>query len=115
MHGSAAEEMEARGVYVADWTMDGHRVLYAVTSAGERLKKLIVLRPGVSEERAVRWFEEVLDRVDPPRPVLRLVPPSPPPRQIPVERIDALYRDASPVAAELWRRKRARLLGKDLH
>ncbi|NUO65332.1 MAG: hypothetical protein HOQ12_01840 [Gemmatimonadaceae bacterium] len=115
MHSNAVRETLERGVYRAPYQMNGCGVLFAVTSRGERLQKIVVLRPGVSEARAMRWLEEVLDRVDPPRPPLRLLPPTPPPRQIPVERIDALYRDASPVAAALWKRKRDRYRGNESH
>ena len=105
-----------RGVYRAPYRIDGCPVLYAVTSAGERFKKIIVLREGVSEERAVRWFEELLDRVD-PRPQLQLVtdkPASAIPKQIPLEEIEALYRDADPVARLLWALKKARMMGGTL-
>lgn len=100
-----------RGVYSAPYQIDGCEVLYGVTSAGQRTKKIIVLRPGVAKARAVRWFEELLDRIDPPRPPLKLVTAPPPLKQLTVEQLDALYRDANPVNALLWKRKRAKLLG----
>ena len=103
-----------RGVYRAPYSIDGFPVLYAVTSQGERLKKIIVLRAGVSEERAVAWFEELLDRVDPPRPALRLEPRSALPKQISIEEIEKLYRDADPVARLLWARKKAKMMGGTL-
>ena len=111
-----ADHQLPRGVYRAPYRIDGCPVLYAVTSAGERLKKIVVLRPGVSEERAVRWFEEILDRVD-PRPQLRLVPDQPPsalPKQIPLEEIEKIYRDADPIARLFWARKKARMMGGTL-
>ena len=119
MHSSTMPQPLERGVYKAWWRIDGHEVLYAVTSSGERVKRIIVLRAGVSEARAIAWFEEILDRIDPPRPRLELVTPAhvPPqapahaPKQITLEQLDALYRDASPFSAALWRRKRDRYRG----
>lgn len=102
---------EARGIYTAWYRIDGCEVLYAVTSAGERLKKIIVLRPGVSEERAIRWLEDMLDRVDPPRPALTLVKDEPR-RSLTPEEIDALYRDADRIRHMLWRRRRAAARGQ---
>lgn len=103
-------QQHGRGVLRARWTIDGYPVLYALKANGDRLKKIVVLREGVSEERAYRWLNELLDRLDPPRPQLHLVKP-PTPRQIDVARLDALYRDASPTAALFWQRKREIMAG----
>ena len=110
MESTAALAPLPRGIYRAPYLIDGCPVLLAVTSRGERLKRVVVLRAGVSESRATEWLETVLDRLDPPRPALRLVS-APEPRRITVEQLDALYRDASPVAAALYQRKRDRLKG----
>lgn len=72
---------EARGVYYAPHTIDGFRVLYAVKRNGDRLPRVVVLRPMVDEAAAVAWLEQQLDKHDPgPRLVLdRPAPPLPPP------------------------------------
>ena len=101
----------ARGVYKALYLLDGYEFLFAVKSCGDIHRQVIKLRPGVSEQMAFRRLTVLLDRID-PRPALRLVTPSPRPRQIPVEKIDELYRDANPVNAILWKRKRAALRGE---
>lgn len=66
-----------RGVFYGQGTIRGHRYLIAYTSTLERFcvggkPKVLILYPGVSHERAVRWFQQQLDRVD-PLPTLRLV------------------------------------------
>ena len=106
---------QGRGIYLAWFSMDGYPVYYAVTADGELLRKVVVLRPGIDRDTALLRLAALLDRVDPPRPRLELVrdaatPPSP--KQITLEQIDALYRDADPVARMLWRRKRASARGQ---
>lgn len=110
-----------RGVFKAWYRIDGHEVLYAVKANGDRLEKIVVLRPGVSEARAYTWLGQVLDRVDPPapppppRPRLQLVPDeAPKPKQLTVEQIDALYRDADPIRRLLWQRKKEEMARKGL-
>lgn len=110
MASAADSQIVERGVYKACYRMDGCEVLYAITSAGERLRKIVLLRPGVSETRAYLWLNDVLNRVDPPRPPLRLVPDQR--GQLSLEDREKLYRDADPVRAMLWRRNRRRNPGR---
>jgi hypothetical protein len=76
MRGSTAMQLEERGVYKAAHRYhDGNEYLYAIRRDGTRLKKIIVLLPGVSEPRAVAWLEQLLDREDPPGPRLVVAAP----------------------------------------
>lgn len=73
-----AAELEPRGVYYYRHTIDGCRALYAVKRNGDRLRirgrvKTIVLKPGISEEHAVAWLWQMLERLDPEPPPLTLV------------------------------------------
>lgn len=108
---SGVRERQGRGVYRAWFTMDGHPVFYAVTSAGEILKRCVVLRPGLDKDDQLMRLHALLDRVDPPRPRLALVKGEPR-RQITVEQIDELYRNADRISLMLWRRKRAAMRGQ---
>ena len=65
---------QERGIYAAWFTVAGHRVYYAVTSAGERVGE-VVIWPGVKKDLAVLQLEMMLDQMDPYRPPLRLVQP----------------------------------------
>lgn len=112
-----------RGIYKAPYLKDGYEVLVAIKANHDWLQDL-VLKPGITEDRGVRWLQQKLNRLDPPAPQLFLVPAvpaassaalpartAPPvPRQLTVEAIDELYRDANPVARHLWFRKRKRFL-----
>lgn len=60
-----------RGVYEADYLVQGHRVLVAIDSQGNA-RKHVKLTAGVSYARAKAWLEQLLDRID-PVPALRLV------------------------------------------
>jgi hypothetical protein len=60
-----------RGVYEADYLVDGLEVLVAIDSRGNARKHL-KLKAGVSYDHAKRWLEQLLDRIDPPT-TLRLV------------------------------------------
>lgn len=73
---ATAEEMLERGVYVAPYLFQGVAVLIAVDRNGD-VRKHLKLTPGVDEVRAVRWLEQLLDRIDPPRPQLQLVKSTP--------------------------------------
>lgn len=101
---------QARGVYLAWWQKDGCRVLYAVNSRGQFVRS-VLLRSGVSYQRAHAWLSQLLDRVDPVRPKLELVTPNPAPKLLTVEQIEALYRDSDPTRRLLWQRKLAKARG----
>lgn len=110
---SAAVERLGRGVWWLPVRAGGCRVLIIVDSRGERVKQLRVL-PETDGELLVRRAEAFLDRVDPPRPTLSLVKPEDAasrPRQLTVEQLDAIYRDADPIAAMVWQRKREKIKG----
>lgn len=64
---------EERGVYYARHTIDGCQVLYAVKSDGDRLPKVIVLRPMIDRAAAEDHMWRQLDRLDPVAPRLALV------------------------------------------
>lgn len=96
-----------RGVYKARYRVNGRAVFVVVKADGERLKSVIA-PPGASEEHLLEWLWQQLDRVDPIRPTLRLVRPAPKARALTLEELDRLYRDANPVNALLWRRKKER-------
>lgn len=101
-----------RGIYRAKYTIDGYGVLFGIKSNGDRLRKIIVLRPGVPEARAANWLQQVLDRVDPlpliPPPRLRLVTDQPQSHNLTAAQLEAIYRDLSPTARLLAHRKRQR-------
>jgi hypothetical protein len=100
-----------RGVYRAPFRSPaGRPILLAVTSTGIRIRS-VALRESADEAQAIRWLEEFLDEVDPPRPKLTLVKAPPPVQQLTLEQLDAIYRDASPVARMIYARKRAKLKG----
>lgn len=69
----AAQQLERRGIYWAKHRIDGYPVLYAVKSNGDRLPKVVVLRPGRTALQAAAWLQAKLDLEDPPRPRLTLV------------------------------------------
>lgn len=71
---ATAEELLTRGVWLAPYLWENTEVLIAVDSRG-CVRKHVKLRPGVDEVRAVKWLEQLLDRIDPPRPKLELVKP----------------------------------------
>jgi hypothetical protein len=91
----------ARGIWKAPYLVDGFEVLVAIDSRSAARKHL-KLRPGVSEERAAAWLEQLLDRIDPVMK-LELVNPSTP--AAPKEIDEALYDDPrSPYAEQRYRR-----------
>jgi hypothetical protein len=100
MSSERVHRIEERGVYIsASAGPEGYHFVYAVASWGCWLKKVITLRPHISETRAVLEMEELLDRMDPPppeRPPLKLIKvPEPPPRVPPpsiVVAVDATRR-----------------------
>ena len=69
---ATAEQLLERGVWLAPTRLDGCPILVAVDSCGNERKRVKLL-PEIDEERAVRWLEQLLDRVDPPRPRLTLI------------------------------------------
>ena len=104
----APSDIVPRGVYRARYTVGGRPVFFAVTSRGERYRQ-VVMRRGASEDDVVAWLWGELDKAD-PVPRLELVAPTKH-RQIPLEELDALYRDADPIRRLLWQRRKAKLLG----
>lgn len=73
---------EQRGVYVAPHTIDGCPFLYAIKRNGDRLPRIVVLRPDVDRGAAVEYLTAQLDRHDPgPRLVVEAAaaPALPPP------------------------------------
>jgi hypothetical protein len=115
MRSAAAAVRDERGVYKAAHRYhDGNEYLYAVRRDGTRLKKIVVLLPGVSEPRAVAWLEQLLDREDPPGPRLvvaapTVVTPQPKPPEFIEHAITAALRRAKKVA----RRRPFTLLRED--
>ena len=73
---ATADDLLTRGVWLAPYLWQNTEVLIAVDSKGS-VRKHVKLRPGVDEVRLVRWMEELLDRLDPPRPPLTLVKAEP--------------------------------------
>lgn len=72
---SAGGEVPPRGVYEELYRIAGCHVLVAIDSKGDARKRVKLL-PGISYDRAKRWLEELLERVDPivpPPPMLTLV------------------------------------------
>lgn len=59
-----------RGVRVADYTIDGLRVLEAISSSGECVAR-VPIEPGVIEEVLREWLWGVLDGADPRLQLLR--------------------------------------------
>lgn len=59
-----------RGVRVADYTINGHRVLEAISSSGERVT-FIPLRDGVVETVVREWLWGFLEGIDPQPRLLR--------------------------------------------
>ena len=105
-----------RGVYRARYRVEGRSVFVVIRANGDRLKQVIA-PPGVSEPRLIEWLWDQLDRADPveqPRPALRLVTPSPKPKTLTLEQLDALYRDADPIRRLLWQRKKEEMARKGL-
>lgn len=109
---------EDRGVYLAEFRIDGYEVLYSRTSRGDLLHH-IVLRAGVAKDRAILRLEAALDRIDPVRPTLRLVTSPlgegdhvPRPNDVTLEQIAAMYRDADRLTRYLSRRRRAGARGR---
>ena len=106
------DDLLGRGVWKLPYrTPEGYEILVAITSRAKRLRQ-IALEPGTSEERVTQWLETLLERHDPPPPPLRLVKPPPQPKPLTIEQIDALYRDADPIRAMLWRRKKEAMARK---
>lgn len=71
---------EGRGVYLAHYTIEGFPVLYAMKRNGDRLPRVVVLRPMVDRAAATAWLRAQLDQHDPgPRLVVEkpAVPPPP--------------------------------------
>lgn len=62
---SIAGQRLARGVYKAPYLVNGFEVLFAVDRDGVARKHLKIAQI-MTEERATRWLELWLDRVDPP-------------------------------------------------
>src|SRR5690349_6646764 len=82
MRTATAEEFLTRGVWLAPYLFDGFEVLIAVDSRG-CVRKHVKLEPKINLDRAVRWLEALLDRLDPlPAPLL-LVKTAPAPPKIP--------------------------------
>lgn len=79
MRTATAEEILARGVWLAPYLFDGHEVLIAVDSRG-CVRKHVKLAPEINLERAVRWLEALLDRLDPVAAPLQLVKSAPTPK-----------------------------------
>lgn len=77
MRNAAAAKLLGRGVWVADYLLDGRPVLLAVDSRGE-LRKRVRLASDADEEFAREWLEGLLEHYDPPVmvPRLTLVPRS---------------------------------------
>ena len=94
---SAAVKLLARGVWEGSYLVDDCRVLVAI-DRHHRERKRVALREGVSEERAIEYLWDLLDRVDPPV-TLRLVTDAPPAAPVRREIDPRLFSDPrSPLA-----------------
>lgn len=73
MNAFAQPALADRGIYWADYTLDGKPVMYGVSSAGEVVALLSV--PLGSEPEAERRIQQALDVTD-PRPLVEAAPVS---------------------------------------
>ena len=74
---AAAVRLLDRGVWPAEYLIDGFPVLHAIDSKGNCLRR-VRLADGVDEDAAHEWLAGLLEHYD-PRPALRLVKPDRPP------------------------------------
>lgn len=100
---ATAEQRLARGVWKAPYRFEGVEVLIAVDSQGN-VRKHVKLAAGVDVIRATAWLQQLLDRIDPPRPKLQLVTTGPTMRVAP-DLADRPWEDA--LAFALRRAKHA--------
>lgn len=61
-----------RGVWTADYLIEGHPVLHAIDSNGNCLRR-VKMSPAVDETCARAWLNGLLDHYDPMLPRLSLV------------------------------------------
>lgn len=110
--------IEPRGVYRSknlmqpQGTHEGYRYLYAVTTRGHILPKVIVLKPGVDENAAARKMRDYLERED--RPYLQLVEDAPVTVPKPLTRAEreAIYIEEDPVRRMIHQRKKLAAAGQ---
>jgi hypothetical protein len=79
MASAAAGQLLGRGVWWADYLINGRPVLLAIASTGELIRRVRLARDE-DEEVAREWLEGLIEHYDPPRRIA-LVRPSPAPRR----------------------------------
>lgn len=110
--------VEARGVYRSKNLMqpqgssEGYPYLYAVTTRGHILPKVIVLQPKVDEKAAARKMQAYLDRED--RPYLQLVEDAQFTFPKPLTRAEreVIYIEEDPVRRMIHARKKLAVAGQ---
>lgn len=104
---SLAGQRLARGVYKAPYLVQGYEVLFAVDRNGFARKHLKITQL-MNEERATRWLEGWLSRVDPPAVRLADEPVTSPDRPtwpydhealppMPVKLLPLIHRETPPI------------------